>query len=338
MKVFLITNESINFNKKNFFCDNKDIKTTPEGFNKRFNTILIGRGSKEKRSHKIDLKDVKVFNNIFLYLYGIYKTFIYKDSKYVIVSISPFTFLACVLIRFFKTKPFVYLRSDGYEEYKHILGFPWVIAYHLMFIITAKISYLISCEKKILKGKPGKIIFPSQINSIWLKNRTKINKKKIKILYVGRISKEKGIISLINSLSKSEENFTLNIVGTNKNNFYCNNSNIKFYEQEIDEKKLIKFYDDCNIFILPSFTEGHPMVIYEALARFRPIILFKEIIHVKKNKKGIFLAERNKNSIFKTIKFIFKNYDSIYKEMKTNRLILNEEYLYKFSKILLKKN
>ena len=48
---------------------------------------------------------------------------------------------------------------------------------------------------------------------------------------------------------------------------------------------LIKFYDDHNIFILPSFTEGHPMALLEALARSRPVIIFDEIKHVIGNKK-----------------------------------------------------
>ena len=45
------------------------------------------------------------------------------------------------------------------------------------------------------------------------------------------------------------------------------------------EKKnnMIKFYDNSNIFILPSFTEGHPMVLLESLARLRPVIIFNEI-------------------------------------------------------------
>ena len=53
------------------------------------------------------------------------------------------------------------------------------------------------------------------------------------------------------------------------------------------EEKLIKTYDTSNITILPSFTEAHPYVLEESLARKRPIIIFDEISYVKKNKSGL---------------------------------------------------
>ena len=49
---------------------------------------------------------------------------------------------------------------------------------------------------------------------------------------------------------------------------------------------LIKIYDNHNIFILPSFTEAHPKVIDESLARLRPVIIFEEIKHIIQNRKG----------------------------------------------------
>ena len=82
-----------------------------------------------------------------------------------------------------------------------------------------------------------------------------------------------------------------------------------------------------NIFILPSFTEGHPMVLLEALARLRPVIVFKDIDHVIEKKKGIFVAERNIESLVEKIEFIKKNYESIQEEMKKNKLPTKQEFL-----------
>ena len=53
----------------------------------------------------------------------------------------------------------------------------------------------------------------------------------------------------------------------------------------------MKFYDDHNIFILPSFTEAHPQVLDEALSRFRPVIVFSEISHVKEIEKVSLFAK-----------------------------------------------
>ena len=104
-------------------------------------------------------------------------------------------------------------------------------------------------------------------------------------MYVGRIRVEKGIFSLAN-LIKNKRNISLTIVGAEKQASYkINQSNIKIHPNESNKARLIKYYDDHNIFILPSFTEGHPMALLEALARRRPVIIFDEIKHVIGNKK-----------------------------------------------------
>ena len=109
-------------------------------------------------------------------------------------------------------------------------------------------------------------------------------------------------------------------------------------EIENNETNLIKYYDDHNIFILPSFTEGHPMVLLEALARLRPVIVFKDIDHVIEDKKGIFVAERNIESLVERIKFIQKNYESIQEEMKKNKLPTKQEFLESLINIIVKIN
>ena len=335
-KLNIISNESIFNNGDGFFCDNIDIKSTSEGLNKSFEINLIGRSSKIIRNHSINLNNVKNCNNVFIYLYEIFKTFKSDESKYLIISISPFTFLACILIKLFGRKPIVYLRSDGYAEYRSILGFIGPSIYHLMFSIISKISNLISVRKYILRDKNGEIVAPSQLNINWFKDTKKINPTEIKLLYVGRIRKEKGIFSLIEILNKSVKKFNLSIVGE-ENNFEKFNypENIKVYEIENNEANLIKYYDEHNIFILPSFTEGHPMVLLEALARLRPIIIFKDIEYVIDDKKGIFVSERNIESLEEKISFIKENYSQIQEEMKKNKLPIKADFLFKLSKVIL---
>ena len=51
-KLFIISNESISHNEK-FHCDNIDLKSTPEGLNKKFDVNLLGRKSKKNRVHEI---------------------------------------------------------------------------------------------------------------------------------------------------------------------------------------------------------------------------------------------------------------------------------------------
>ena len=334
-KLFIISNESIFNYEDSFFCDNIDLKSTSEGLSNKFQINIIGRKSKKIRSHKIKIKNIKTYSNIFSYLFKIFSTITEQNSKYLIISISPFTFMACILIKLFKKKPIVYLRSDGYGEYKAILGFFGPAIYHLMFSLVSKISPLISCREYILRKKIGKIVAPSQINSEWLEKPKECEFNEPKLLYVGRIKKEKGIYSLLSLLKENKTNLRLSIVGAEKNtSTLITQSGVNIYEVENNEQNLIKFYDEHNIFILPSYTEGHPMVLLEALSRLRPVIIFKDIEHVIGDKKGIFVANRNLGSFLEQINYIKKNYQTIQQDMKKNKLPTKEEFLLKFSSLI----
>ena len=331
-KLFIFSNESISFQDGKFYCDNLDLKSTPEGLNKKFEVNLFARKSKKNRSHEIKIKKIKIFSNFFSYISSVIRASKELDSKYLIISISPYTFVISIFLKLLGKKPIVYLRSDGYGEYKSILGNVGPIIYHLMFTIITSISDLISCREYILKGKKGKIVHPSQLDSIWLRKPKNLVTKNFKLLYVGRIRIEKGVYFLTD-LIKNKRDITLSIIGAEKDTSYnINQSNVKIFPNQNNKSKLIKHYDDHNIFILPSFTEGYPMVLLEALARRKPVIIFEEIKHVIGDKKGIFVAKRNFINFFGTLNNIKKNYKRIQKDMKKNKLPTNKEFLEKFIK------
>ena len=333
-KLFIFSNESILSHEGKFFCDNIDLKTTPEGLNKNFEINLFGRKTKKNRSHEIKIKKTKIFSNIFSYISSVIKSTKQEDAKYLIISISPYTFIASIFLRIFGKKPIVYLRSDGFGEYKSILGKIGPAIYYIMFTITCSISNLISCRDYILRGKKGKIINPSQLDSTWLRQPKNTEVRNFKLLYVGRFKVEKGIFSLID-LIKNKKDISLTIVGAEKGvSLNLNQSNVKIFQQQSNKLKLIKYYDDNNIFILPSFTEGHPMVLLEALARRRPVIIFEDIQHVIGNKKGIFVSKRNFVNLLGTLNHIKKNYKKIQNDMRKNKLPTNKEFIDKFGKLI----
>jgi glycosyltransferase involved in cell wall biosynthesis len=331
-KLFILSNESISIEDGKFFCDNIDLKSTPEGLNKKFEVNLFARKSKKKRTHEIKIKKIKVFNNLLSYISKAISASKEMDSKYLIISISPYTFVISLFLKLLGKKPIIYLRSDGFGEYKAILGRIGPAIYYFMFIIMTSISNLISCREYILKGKKGKIVYPSQLDSIWLRKPKNLEIKNFKLIYVGRLRVEKGIYFLAN-LIKNKRDISLTIVGAEKGSSHrINQSNLKILPNQSNKSKLIKYYDDHNIFILPSFTEGHPMVLLEALARRRPVVIFEEIKHIIGDKKGIFVAKRNYINFFGTLNNIKKNYKRIQKDMKKNKLPTNKEFIDKFVK------
>ena len=96
----------------------------------------------------------------------------------------------------------------------------------------------------------------------------------------------------------------------------------------------MKVYDDHNFTILPSFTEAHPKVVDESLARARPVIIFEEINHIIQNKHGIFVSKRDAKSLSETIEFIMSNYSNIQEKMKKNKLPTKQVFISQITQVL----
>ena len=112
------------------------------------------------------------------------------------------------------------------------------------------------------------------------------------------------------------------------------NENIKIIYFKNENDSIINIYDLHNIFILPSFTEGHPQVLDEALSRLRPVIIFPEISHVKRDREGVFISERNVKSLSKNIEYIMINYKNIQNKMMKNKLPTKKNFLKEVADII----
>ena len=329
----IINNEKVFQEANSFYCDNIDMKSIPEGLSNQLEVLFIGRKSIVERFHKINLKKIIIKSNIFSFLFAIFKTFKNKETNYLLISISPYTFFSYLFLFIFRKKIFIYLRSNGYEEYKAILGSIGPIIYHVMYIFVTFGSKIIVCQKRLAKNRESNLVFPSELDNNWLENTTKAEIDIPKLLYVGRIKVEKGIFSLIKIFDQITIDAELTIVGKIKN-VEKNSKKINFINYCNNTSELIKIYDNHNIIILPSFTEAHPKVIDESLARKRPVIVFNEISHVIQNRSGVFISKRNINSLIETIDFIMKNYLKIQNDILKNKLPTKQSFISQMTDIL----
>jgi glycosyltransferase involved in cell wall biosynthesis len=332
-KLAIISNERTFVKDNEFYCDNVDIKSIPEGLKKIFDVLLLARLSKTRRSYKINLENFSLSNNIFGYLYNIFKTFKYKDTNYLLISITPYTFLTFIILLFFKKKIYIYLRSSGHEEYKAILGFLGPLIFNIMYSFVNYKSHIISCQERLTTKEKYDLVSPSELDDSWFNNRKKANLFKPKLLYSGRIRIEKGIYSLFKIFDQLKNDIQLSIVG-NTDDSKVENNKVNFLGFKNNANELINIYDDHNITVLPSYTEAHPKVVDESLARLRPVIIFEEIAHVIQSRRGVFVAKRNAKSLMEIIKFIMNNYQNIQNEMKKNNLPTKKEFISKMIKIL----
>ena len=338
----VLNNEKISKDDNKFYCRNFNFKILPEGLNKFFNVQYIARKSKINEHHELNLSDIKIASNIFQFVYYVVSTFKKKNTKYYIITITPYTFLAFLFLALFRKKVFVYLISSGFEEWKYILGSWSVWIYNLMYSLVTSYSTVIALHERLYKKKDGYVIESSTLNKEWLQNYKKPKLDKIRLLNVARVNPEKGIFEFLEMFKKLELDAEISIIGKIKNSILKNKfqsiignkPNILFPGYISDRKLLINAFDNHNILVLPSYTEGQPYVVDESLARRRPVLIFEDIKHIVKGRKGIFISQRNIESITKTLNFIMQNYENIQKEIEQNKFPLEEDMFKQISEVI----
>lgn len=333
LDLFIIGNERISYDNY-FYSENIDFKTLAEGLKNNFNLKIFARKSFKKKNFLINFSNIILSINIFTYLFKIFFSIKKRNSHYLIVSITPFTFLAYLIVFLFSNKIFLYLRSDGFKEYEHILGKRWVFLYKIMFMLMSKKSKIISCANQLSAGQDFFLVQPSELDEKWFINRKVIiPKNKINILYVGRIRVEKGIFYMLELFSKLDDRFLLTIIGDKKIKQF-KKKNIKFINFFTSSDDLINEYDKNHILLLPSYTEAHPKVVDESLSRLRPIIIFEDIKHIIGKRFGIFISKRSHFEFLKIANFIIINYQKIINDITKNDLPTKKKFIQDITRII----
>ena len=331
--LIIINNEKIFKENNSFYCDNLDLKILPEGLNEYHEVQYIVRSSNKKGNQKINLKSIKIAPNILKFIYYVFKTLKIQNASYLLVCITPYTFLSFLILFLLKKKIFVYLFSSGHEEYKHILGSWSVWIYHIMYKIVTSGSKVIVCHERLFDKKKSHLVYISRLDDEWLKDQKDVSLDKARFLYVGRMSREKGIFEFLKMFNQIKFDAEFSIVGNSANQNFSN-KNIKPLGYIADSQSLINIYDKHNIMVLPSFTEATPYVVDEALSRKRPVIIFEDIAYIVRGKKGIFVSQRNVNSFSETTKYIMNNYREIQKKMEKNVLPTKKNMIKQISDII----
>jgi len=217
--------------------------------------------------------------------------------------------------------------------------FPVNLFYRFILNILArrKYNFTILVNKKLSKIPqklriPYKIIKPGIKLELYRSDKSKkrCDKDFLTIGFLGRLTKEKGVFELLRAvylLNKNHENIKLKFAGNGKAETllrkkvkelaleHC----VSFYGEVIDSSW---FYQQINIFILPSHSEGLPITILEAMASGVLIIAsnvggISEVI--ENNVNGILLNKVEPEQIVKILENIIVK-PLLLEELSTNAL------------------
>jgi len=229
----------------------------------------------------------------------------------------------------------------------HGINYNFLRKHHLSRFLLKHLAHLyISISKQMQKdlvtlGIPGNKIayLPNSIDTNLFTPRKQ--KEDNLLLFVGRISPGKGLHILIKSLRYLKESVRLAIIGPPDWNVNYYQNILRLIEKEnkkgkhnirylgsMEQTELAEWYQKASLFILPSFAEGFPVTILEALSCETPVIAtpvggIPEII--KSHETGV-LVQPDDHHLAEAIQYLLKNRNIGFEMGREGRMLVMKEY------------
>lgn len=215
------------------------------------------------------------------------------------------------LAKCFKRKVVIHIHGGGFKEY-YEKNTSFVRKYLLKCdIIIALTQYWKEYFNGL--GFENVVIVPNIVDSPVMQER-KCNDDKIHILYLGLITKAKGIYDLLDVINEHktelEGRITLRVGGNGETDTLqniikeYNLSQIVKFEGWVSGDKKVELLNNADVFILPSYTEGLPISILEAMSYKLPVIStpvggIPEVIETGEN--GLLFTPGDKDALYNAI-------------------------------------
>ena len=232
------------------------------------------------------------FKKLILFLYGVasflrYLVIHYKVSIVHFHSASNASFYRkstlCLLAMLFKKKIVFHIHGGGFKEFYRSNRFTkWYVKKILNnanHVICLSEEWKQFFDKEI--GLKNTSVVPNPVDD-YQSNRLPVIPYPLRLLFLGTVNEEKGIFDLLNYLRVSPifsqypiELHIGGIVEPGLNNRFSEliNSHSRFiFHGWIGVHDKQKIFDCIDVFILPSYIEGLPVSILEAMSFSKPII------------------------------------------------------------------
>jgi len=145
----------------------------------------------------------------------------------------------------------------------------WIFGYFVKNILR-KSNFSISLGGKldyiIRKYYNNVITIPVGIEKEWIINNIKYSNDKIRFVFIGRYEKLKGIEELTKVLKTLNGDFHFDFIGPIPVQKRIKDTRIQYHGQINDEETIKTILINSDILVCPSWSEGMPTVILEAMA------------------------------------------------------------------------
>lgn len=145
------------------------------------------------------------------------------------------------------------------------------------FVVVA-IDRATLCAIQLYAPKANALLIPNCVDLSCLPSQKQSHGQMKTVLFVGWVIPAKGINELVDAWkSVNSPDWTLEIVGPADSAYQeqlrmkCNGLSIKLVG-ELPHELAMEHMSRCDIFVLPSYTEGFPNVVLEAMALGKPIV------------------------------------------------------------------
>lgn len=223
------------------------------------------------------LKESITYSNL---LYSEFKTSSFKPDAIIAKGFCAFSF---VNRQEFKNTP-IFSNIHGYEMYQHDINFKGFLRNRMLRMLSNRIisksDYVISYGGGITRlleriGVQQERIIenPSGIEKHWLRQRKIVSNGVVNILYLGRYERRKGIEEINKAIKEPILGLNFYFIGPiPENSKILDRSDIHYLGIIMDGKLIKEHLDNMDVLLCPSYSEGMPNVIMEAMSRGLAII------------------------------------------------------------------
>lgn len=241
------------------------------------------------------------------------------------------------ICKLFKAKSIIHYHCGTIPKLAKQNNFAWRLQ---AFIIrhSSKVIVLDEKSKSTLEHKGYKNIYkvPNPLPKALYNNVPETARRKNSLLFVGHVVPQKGIFELLDAI-KGMNDLHLNVFGPHDTKVD------EWIKKKVDENGLtenVKFHGihpsdviyenmrNSALFVLPTYTEGFPLVIMEAMACGCPIIAtpvgaIKEMLETKNGIAGYLIPPKNTETLREQILYCLHNPDDT-----NNKALMAKEKVY----------